>query len=117
VKNTTWHWIYAAALVLCAPLALPGALADANEYQAMGLAGAVDCDGPLVVLVCAVPALFLYLPGVPVFGRWAWSSPRVWNVAAAAVLTLVCTALVVNAASALEALASPSHKEVCGAGW
>src|SRR3712207_8121622 len=40
-----------------------GLMASANEYRDQGIGGAVDCDGPLTVMLFAAPSLVVYAAG------------------------------------------------------
>jgi hypothetical protein len=46
-------------LLLATPLAALAVILPANVYRAQGIA-ALDCDGPLQVLIFAVPAVLIY---------------------------------------------------------
>ncbi|MDH7803336.1 putative membrane protein (GlpM family) [Rhizobium sp. AN70] len=48
-----------AILIAMLPVAFLGIVGTANEYRAIGV-DAVDCDGPLSVLLFAVPAMAVY---------------------------------------------------------
>lgn len=48
-----------AALIAMFPVAALGILGTPNEYRAVGV-DAVDCDGPISVMIFAVPALAIY---------------------------------------------------------
>lgn len=49
-------------LVIALPLGILAAVLPANSYKAQGIA-ALDCDGPMSVLIIAIPALLLYAGG------------------------------------------------------
>lgn len=49
-------------LLLAMPLAALAVILPANVYRAQGIA-APDCDGPLQVLIFAVPAILIYGAG------------------------------------------------------
>lgn len=46
-------------LVIALPLAVLAAVLPANSYKAQGIA-ALDCDGPMSVIIFALPALLIY---------------------------------------------------------
>lgn len=50
-------------LIIVLPLAILAAALPANSYKAQGIA-ALDCDGPMSVLIIAIPALLLYAGGM-----------------------------------------------------
>ena len=85
-------------VLLCAfPAVLLGALVPANRYVAQGFAG-VDCEGPMHVLVFAVPVLLLYGFGAIANASRRGRSPRPLVVLGCA---LACAAVAVNAADAV----------------
>ena len=85
-------------LLLGLPLALFGALAPPNEYKAIFGSNALDCDGPLGVYICAVPALVLYGIALVINGlRWR----RATNLIVAIVSLGICAAVAVNLARAI----------------
>ena len=87
-----------AVLLLGLPVALIGALAPPNEYEAIFGIDALDCDGPFGVYLFAVPALFIY--GVAsVINGLRWRRPK--NLAVAIVGILICGSLSVNLARAV----------------
>ncbi len=47
-------------IIFFVPVALFGLLLPVNEYRDQGISGAVDCDGPLNVLLFAVPSVMIY---------------------------------------------------------
>jgi len=67
------------------------AVAPANQYEADGIIGALDCDGPGVVYLFALPVLLLYGAGAAMSGRSWWRHRRAVSLAAA----LVCAAIFV----------------------
>jgi hypothetical protein len=106
---------FGVAMLLLAPLALFGLLALPNEYQAMGIEEAVDCDGPLGIFMFALPALLVYAPGFVLFVRSAFSTHRVSVILIAVVSGLVCLGLAANTALATREYLKAEHKESCGA--
>ncbi|PRA51824.1 hypothetical protein CQ062_19635 [Ochrobactrum sp. MYb68] len=46
-------------LIVLLPVAVFGMSFPTNEYRAMGIE-AIDCDGPITVLIIALPALAVY---------------------------------------------------------
>ncbi|KAF1056403.1 MAG: hypothetical protein GAK44_00251 [Pseudomonas delhiensis] len=81
-------------LVLGLPLASMGILLDANEYRSWGGAG-VDCDGPAVVALFAVPALLIYVACTLAFLRHAISG-KSWLAALACTASLMLSILLAN---------------------
>lgn len=106
---------FGVVMILLAPLALFGLAALPNEYQATGIEGAVDCDGPLGVFLFALPALAAYIPGFGFFAYSAFTTRRIGVICAAFFAGLVCFGLVANTALATRELLRVEHKESCGA--
>lgn len=63
-------------LLLATPLAALAIILPANVYRAQGIA-APDCDGPLQVLIFAVPAVLLYGAGALLAYRAGWRFYRI----------------------------------------
>ncbi|WP_052321790.1 hypothetical protein [Ralstonia sp. A12] len=97
------------------PLALLGIISSPNEYQAMG-SGGIDCDGPIEVLLFAVPALVVYLLGLARVMAKAWRNRQTKNVVAATACLVVCAGLMVNIALACGYYLDTEHRMVCGPG-
>lgn len=114
-RKRVGHVLLKLAMVVFFPFFLLGALVPANEYQAIGIDGAVDCDGPLGTLLLAIPPFVVYLAGFISFLRLARSSRRIGNIIVAVFAAAACVALFVNMADALRELTSPAHMESCGA--
>lgn len=60
-------WLGYLLLIALLPVAAFALLADANSYRAQGI-DAIDCDGPMRVLIFAVPAILAYGAGMIVNG-------------------------------------------------
>ena len=90
------HILLGLAMVVFFPFVLLGALVPSNEYQAIGIDGAVDCDGPLGTVLLAIPPLIVYLAGFISFLRLARSSRRIGSIIVVVFAALVCVALFVN---------------------
>lgn len=97
-------------LIAMLPVAVLGLLAAPNEYRAMGV-DAVDCDGPMSVLIFAVPALMTYGIACTIFlSRFRRSRSLVLG----CICGLVCAGLAWNVARALEE--HGGSRSECGAG-
>ncbi|MDR2012948.1 MAG: hypothetical protein LBQ20_07890 [Rhodanobacter sp.] len=88
-----------AVLVSALPLALLAIVAPPNDYKAEGI-DAVDCDGPAVVFLLAVPALFLYGWGAFAYG-FNFRRRRL-NLAIAVLCTALCVLMGSNIARAVK---------------
>lgn len=100
-----------AVLVAMFPLAALGVVGTPNEYRAIGI-NAVDCDGPMSVLIVAVPALAAYAT----LG-WLFLSgtkrQRSWM--AGGVCGLICLALLWSTGAALLEHRRNMAEMACGA--
>ncbi|WKL22612.1 hypothetical protein QYR00_19170 [Agrobacterium tumefaciens] len=79
-----------AVLAAMFPVAALGVLGTPNEYRAIGI-DAVDCDGPISVLIAAVPALAAY---ATVGWLFVFDTKRHRSLMAGGVCGLICLALV-----------------------
>lgn len=103
-----------AAVVLLA-LALIAHSMPLHGYEATGIDGAVDCDGPLSVLVFGLPSWVLSSVALALFPRAAWF--KGWFGYLLPVTLLAGWALcAMSVAAAIQQQTSPDHREVCGAG-
>lgn len=99
-------------LVAMLPVAVLGLLATSNEYRAIGV-DAVDCDGPLSVLIFAVPALATYAIAAAIFVL-RLQKPR--SLILGGLCGLICAGLVWNAGNAVTEHWRNSRESACGAG-
>lgn len=99
-----------AVLAAMFPIAVLGLLATPNEYRDIGI-DAVDCDGPISVLIAAVPALAAYA----IIGWMFVSGAKRHRSRVAAVFCgLVCLALAWNIGMALRENQRNAVETVCG---
>jgi uncharacterized membrane protein len=115
-KLTTWAISLIVTIFL--PIALFGLMASVNEYQDQGISGAVDCNGPLTVMLFIAPSLMVYAAGVIYYAMLLKNAGR--NLMAA-VLMLLCLVMVLAAGgkawAAYSEKSKPEHQESCGEGW
>jgi hypothetical protein len=104
------------AMLLFAPIALLGIVYPVNHYQAIGTEGAVDCDGPLGVLLLAIPSLIVYVKGFIAFARSVRFRRGVVNICMVVLSACVCFGLISNSVAAAIEHNSQAHQEVCGRG-
>ena len=99
-----------AVLAAMFPVAVLGLVATPNEYRAIGVE-TVDCDGPISVLIAAVPALAVYA----IIG-WMFLSgaKRHRSLISACFCGLVCLALVWNIGMALQEQRRNAAETACG---
>lgn len=101
---STERRLHGAALVLCLPIAILGAILPVNEYLAAdgALTGAVDCDGPMSVLLFAGPTLIFYASNAAGLFWTRERAPR-WHIGMAIFCLIVSIAVLPNAVTAFAA--------------
>lgn len=105
-------------VIIFLPIALFGLMASVNEYRDQGISGAVDCNGPLTVMLFIVPSLVVYAAGAVYYAVLLMGVRRSLS---AAVLMVLCTVMVFasgrKAWAAYREIIRPEHQETCGEGW
>jgi uncharacterized BrkB/YihY/UPF0761 family membrane protein len=105
-------------VVIFLPFALFGLMSSVNEYRDQGIGGAVDCDGPLTVMLFIAPSLVVYAAGAIYY---AVLLKGVRRSLPAAALMVLCAVMVFAAGKKAWAAYSekvrPEHQETCGEGW
>jgi hypothetical protein len=100
------------------PVAMLGWILSANEYADQGIRGAVDCDGPLGVMLFAVPSLGVYAAGAVHHAALLRGARRSRS---AALLLVLCVGMVFASGRKIRAAygekTRPEHRETCGEGW
>ncbi|MHC2218455.1 hypothetical protein [Rhizobium leguminosarum] len=86
-------------LLLAMPLAALAVVLPANVYRAQGIA-APDCDGPLQVLIFAVPAILIYGAGALL----AYRAGRRFHRLVSLLCLIIALAMVPNIAEAVHEL-------------
>ncbi|MGR9226781.1 hypothetical protein [Rhizobium leguminosarum] len=86
-------------LLLAMPLAALAVVSPANVYRAQGIA-APDCDGPLQVLIFAVPAVLIYGAGALL----AYRAGRRFHRLVSLLCLIIALAMVPNIAEAVHEL-------------
>lgn len=108
------RYMLLAALALGLPFAVLGALLPVNEYGSFDIdqAGIVDCDGPLAVMIFAMPAMIFY-------GAFAIRSfclrqrAMRWHLGIFAMCSLICLCIAPNLVQAFAASAQNDMSEAC----
>lgn len=85
-----------------------------NEYQAIGIRCAIDCDGPLSVLMLNAPLLVACTIALFLFPRAVWLK-GVFGYVLPLVLLISWTASTMSIAQAFQEQQSVAHQESCGA--
>jgi hypothetical protein len=105
-------------VIIFLPVALLGLMVSVNEYEDQGISGAVDCNGPLTVMLFVVPSLVVYAAGAVYYAVLLKGVKRSRR---AAVLLVLCAVMVYatggKARAAYSAKNRPEHQETCGKGW
>ena len=105
-------------VVIFLPITLFGVLLPINEYRSMGIDGALDCDGPLEVMIFIGPALVVYAAAVVYYIVLLKAQRRsVW----ARVLLVVCVVMLLAAGGKGWAVYAeklrPEFRQGCGYRW
>lgn len=98
-------WLGYLLLIALLPVAAMALLADANSYRAQGI-DAIDCDGPMSVLIFAVPAMLAYGAGAIVNGLGR-------RFIVAALCVAICIPLALNIVTALGESRKNDREPVC----
>ncbi len=104
-------------VVVFLPITLLGLIVPVNDYEAQGIS-AVDCDGPLEIMLLIGPSLVVYAAGAIYY---AVRLKRVRKSVLTGVLLVLCTLMVLAAGgktwAAYREKNKPQHQETCGDGW
>jgi heme/copper-type cytochrome/quinol oxidase subunit 2 len=105
-------------IIIFLPVALLGLMASVNEYRDQGVSSAVDCNGPLTVMLFIVPSLVVYAAGAVYYAVLLKGVRRSLS---AAVLLVLCAVMVYatggKARAAYSEMNRSEHQETCGKGW
>lgn len=105
-------------VILFLPIALFGLLASVNEYRDQGISGAVDCNGPLTVMLFIAPSLVVYAAGAAYYGLLLKGGGR--SLPAGALMILCVVLMLASGGKSWAAYSEkrrPEHRESCGEGW
>lgn len=100
------------------PVVLFGLVASVNEYRDQGIAGAVDCNGPLTVMLFIAPSLVVYAGGAVYHAALLKGGRR--SLPTVALLALCLVMVLAAGGKARAAYGEKSrfeHRESCGNGW
>jgi uncharacterized BrkB/YihY/UPF0761 family membrane protein len=111
-------WAVSLIVTLFLPITLFGLMLSVNEYEDHGISSAVDCDGPLSIMIFILPSLVVYAAG---FIYYAVLIRGRRQSLLAAVLMVLCAVMVFAAARkawmAYSEKNRPQYRETCGEGW
>jgi len=114
VSGSVARVIHTIAILLGLPFAIIGAILPVNEYAAFddGLTSAIDCDGPMNVLIFAAPTFIFYASNaVGLF--WVRQRALRWHMAMSLFCLMVSLAVLPNAVRALMANEHDKREPAC----
>jgi hypothetical protein len=118
--NIKWNiWIAVAVITIFSPAVLVAAFISPNEYVAQGITGAVDCDGPISIMIFAVPSYLIYGIG----GFYSLMTFLNKNNISSLIASIICFVFVLSiipntlAAIKEHKKNETEHSLTCGKGW
>ena len=105
-------------VIVFLPITMFGLMLSVNEYQDQGISGAVDCNGPLTVMVWIIPCCVVYVAGAIYFAVLLKDVSR--NRLAGVLLVLCAVMMCAAGGKAWTAYSEknrPEHRVSCGEGW
>jgi hypothetical protein len=100
-------------VIIFLPITLLGLMLPINDYEAQGMSGLADCDGPLAVMLFVGTCLAVYAAGAIYYAVLLKGQRR-------DVLVLLCVVMVVAAGgkawAAYRETTRPVHQRTCGEG-
>ena len=109
-------WVLITFLFLFFPIAFLSSLLPANEYLAQGLV-ALDCDGPIAIMLFAIPSYIVYGLGAVVFTVRNFKTKKRLNIVMVTVCCLIVSAITPNVIAAIAQHNINANAERCGNGW
>lgn len=109
------EWLGILIMFVFFPIALLGLLLLVNEYKATGLPyGAVDCDGPVGVMMFVMPSIFVYSLGLFFYSvGFAFKNHFLYLIIIMFCL-LMLLLLIPKGKEAIKETKLPMYVEVCG---
>lgn len=119
MKLKWYYWLLFTVLVLFLPMALFAMLLSPNAYLAQGMESAVDCDGPLKVMICAIPSYIVYAIGIFAFISIYLETRNTNYLLVALVSCSILVAITPNTLAAINQhnINQSKHVDSCGKGW
>lgn len=101
------------------PIAFIAFSLSVNKYTVLGMKEAVDCDGPLSVMLFSIPVYIVYGVGLLIFGKALFISRKIKYIIMFILCLSVIALITPNTLSALKAhnVNSTINKSQCGVGW
>ena len=112
-------WLTIIVFVVFIPVALLAAFALPNAYSIQGIEGGIDCDGPIKVMMFAIPCFLVYGVGVIVLLLTYLRTRKILNLVGTILFCGILLAITPNVIAAL----SEHNKNItvnvstCGKGW
>ena len=115
VNFSLCEWLGVLIMLAFIPIALFGLLLLVNEYKATGLPyGAVDCDGPVGVMMFVMPSIFVYSLGLFFYSvGFAFKKDFLYLIIILFYL-LMLLSLIPKGEEAIKETKLPIYVEVCG---
>ena len=114
VWRTVATVVVSVIVIICLPIALFGLMLPVNDYEAQGISGAVDCDGPLAVMLFVAPSMVVYAAGAIYYGVLPKGPKR-------NLLVVLCAVMFAMAGwkawIAYREKSKPEHQSVCEGRW
>ena len=116
-KIHMWRTVATSAVsiivIIFLPITLLGLMLPINDYEAQGMSGLADCDGPLSVMLFVGPSLAVYAAGAVYYGALLKGQRR-------SVLVVLCVVMMAAAGgkawAAYRETTRPEHRSHCGEG-
>ncbi|MEH6445740.1 MAG: hypothetical protein V7784_17740 [Oceanospirillaceae bacterium] len=103
--------------VLFLPIALMAFTALPNEYAAQGIISAVDCDGPISVIIFAIPSYLVYGFLLVRFTLLAFTQSTLGYLSLIICCCFIVLIITPNVSAAFQERNKTAHLKVCGEGW
>jgi len=106
-------------LLIFIPVALIAFVLPVNKYSDQGIIGAIDCDGPLTVMLFLIPSYIVYGIGLFIFSKASIQSRLIKHILMCVVCLSVLVLIAPNTISAFNEhkLNTTEYKSKCGMGW
>lgn len=99
-------------LILSLPLAFMSVLLSSNEYVTQGIT-AVDCDGPIGVMIFAIPTYFIYGIGGIIYAKRYLKDKKMFNVMIVVFCIFIMVAITPNILKAVKQQTININIEAC----
>lgn len=106
-------------LILFFPIALLAIFTLPNEYASLALESAVDCDGPITVMIYAIPSYLLYGSSLIIFTLYTFKSKKWGYLSIVVFCGIVVSAITPNVITAItfHEINKTENMTKCQKGW